>query len=62
MTEDSGAFKTNPRNPAQFGHFAISPPVRGNGASPAQETLSEVFFGHPRRRFVANAAKPLRYS
>jgi hypothetical protein len=38
MTEDSGAFKTNSRNPAQFGHFAISPPLRGNGASPAQET------------------------
>jgi len=45
MAEDSGAFKTNPRDSAQFGHFVIARPSRGNGASLVQETLSEVFQG-----------------
>jgi hypothetical protein len=31
MEEDSGAFKTNPRNPAQFGHFVMTPSTPGVG-------------------------------
>jgi hypothetical protein len=62
MAEDSGAFKTNPRDSAQFGHFVISLLARGNGASLVHETLSEVFPGHPYRRFVTNVMKSLRYS
>jgi hypothetical protein len=62
MTEDSGAFKTNSRNPAQFRALFHSAAGRGSGASPAQETLSEAFFGHPHRRIVTNAGKRLRYS
>jgi hypothetical protein len=62
MAEDSGAFKTNPRNSAQFRHIVIAGPARGNDASPVQETFSEMFPGHPRRRIVTNAGKRLRYS
>src|ERR1700694_4718761 len=40
MAEDSGAFKTNPRDSAQFGHFMISRLARGNGASLVHKTLS----------------------
>jgi hypothetical protein len=40
MAEDSGAFKTNPRNSAQFRHFVIARPARGNGASLVHEGVS----------------------
>jgi hypothetical protein len=33
MTEDSGAFKTNPRNSAQIGHFVIVRERCGKDAS-----------------------------
>jgi hypothetical protein len=33
MTEDSGAFKTNPGNSAQIGHFVITRERRGKDAS-----------------------------
>jgi hypothetical protein len=33
MAEDSGAFKTNPRNSAQIGHFVIARASCGKDAS-----------------------------
>jgi hypothetical protein len=62
MAEDSGAFKTIPRDSAQFGHFVIARPGRGNGASLVQETLSQAVPGYPYRRFITNVLKSLRYS
>jgi hypothetical protein len=61
MAEDSGAFKTNPRNSAQFGHFIKARPVRGAARHFIQKTLSK-YFRHLRRRFVTSAGNPLRYS
>jgi hypothetical protein len=37
MAEDSGAFKTNPRNSAQFGHFVMTRQHRGNEAAPVKK-------------------------
>jgi hypothetical protein len=34
MAEDSGAFKTNPRNSARIGHFVIAGDRCGKDASP----------------------------
>jgi hypothetical protein len=62
MAEDSGAFKTIPRDSAQFGHFVIAWPARGNGASLVQETVSQAVPGYPYRRFITNVLKSLRYS
>jgi hypothetical protein len=38
MAEDSGAFKTNPRNPARFQQFVMIRNHRCHEASPGQET------------------------
>jgi hypothetical protein len=37
MAEDSGAFKTNPRNSAQIGHFVIAADGCGKDASPPEK-------------------------
>jgi hypothetical protein len=37
MAEDSGAFKTNPRNSAQFGHIVMTRQHRGNDAAPLKK-------------------------
>jgi hypothetical protein len=34
MAEDSGAFKTNPRNQARFRHIVMEREHRGNDAAP----------------------------
>jgi hypothetical protein len=39
MAEDSGAFKTIPRNPARFQHFVMIGPYRCSEASPDKETF-----------------------
>ncbi len=39
LEEDSGAFKTNPGNSAQFGHFVITP---AHGEYPAEGRLRRV--------------------
>jgi hypothetical protein len=43
MAEDSGAFKTNPRNSAQFGHFINAGLARGDSTSFYSENAFEVF-------------------
>jgi hypothetical protein len=42
MAEDSGTFKTNPRNSAQFQQFVMFPEYRCNEASPVNETFSDM--------------------
>jgi hypothetical protein len=40
MAEDSGTFKTNPRNSARFRHFVMGLERRGNDASsPAENAI-----------------------
>jgi hypothetical protein len=39
MTEDSGAFKTNPRNHAQFGHFVMFPDASFRSSSASLASL-----------------------
>jgi hypothetical protein len=39
MAEDSGAFKTNPPNSAQFGQFVKARQHRCNEAAPVKETF-----------------------
>jgi hypothetical protein len=39
MAEDSGAFKTNPRNSARFQQFVMIGPYRCSEASPGKETF-----------------------
>jgi hypothetical protein len=41
MAEDSGAFKTNPRNSARFRHFVMNGHYRCSEASPGKETFPE---------------------
>jgi hypothetical protein len=62
MAEDSGTFKTNPRNSARFGQFVISPKHRCHQASPAKELFLRQAGKRSRRRFLASLAKRLRYS
>jgi hypothetical protein len=40
MAEDSGAFKTNPRNPPRFQQFVMIRKHRCSEASPGKETFS----------------------
>jgi hypothetical protein len=43
MAEDSGAFKTNPRNSAQTGHFVICRDRCGKDASPFGKRTPQVY-------------------
>jgi hypothetical protein len=45
MTEDRGAFKTNPRNPARFQLFVTDRKHRCNPAAPVEKTLSRIRTG-----------------
>jgi hypothetical protein len=47
MTEDRGAFKTIPRNPAQSGHFVIDRDDCGMNAAPPGKS-STWDYGHLR--------------
>jgi hypothetical protein len=46
MTEDSGAFKTNPRNSAQIGHFVITGKRCGKDASRRKKRRSSAYRRH----------------
>ena len=46
MAEDSGAFKTNPRNSAQFGHFVIARERRGKDASRRENGFCGAYRSH----------------
>jgi hypothetical protein len=46
MTEDSGAFKTNPRNSAQIGHFVITRGRCGKDASGCEKRRSSANLRH----------------
>jgi hypothetical protein len=46
MTEDSGAFKTNPGNSAQIGHFVIAGDRCGKDASGCEKRRSSAILRH----------------
>jgi hypothetical protein len=61
MTEDSGAFKTNPRNPVQYGHFVMA---RHAAAKMSHGLRNSVYVPEVinRPHFVTNTLQALRYS
>jgi len=57
MAEDSGAFKTNPRNPAQIGQFVIGAEARYSpGPAPVSTAISCVC-GRRRRLLLLPTAR-----
>jgi hypothetical protein len=62
MAEDSGAFKTNPRNSAQIGHFVIAADGCGKDASPPEKHGPSTRSRSPAANFVTNSFEALRYS
>jgi hypothetical protein len=62
MTEDSGAFKTNPANSRQIPAFYPGLQRRCNLASPPEEMLADTRAGLCAADFLTSAGKVLRYS
>jgi hypothetical protein len=62
MTEDSGAFKTNPANSRPISAFVTIGKPGGNLAAPAGKRIFGIVEGHWRIRFLTSTGRPLRYS
>jgi hypothetical protein len=61
LTEDSGAFKTNPVNSQQVPAFVMFPARPLPSSRTIQESFSGLSAGDLPRSFLTNAAKALRY-
>jgi hypothetical protein len=62
MAEDSGAFKTNPRNSAQIGHFVIACERLRQRYRIAGKCFPAPDLAGPLAYFVTNSFEALRYS
>src|SRR5882672_8088285 len=62
MAEDSGAFKTNPLNSSQIGHFVIARDGCGKDASPSEKHGPLARWRASAAYFVTNSFEALRYS
>jgi hypothetical protein len=57
MAEDSGAFKTNPRNSARFRHFVMT----GSGVASKPHRIKKTFPAHAAAVYAADCNKRCRY-
>jgi hypothetical protein len=62
MAEDSGAFKTKRANSRQIPAYYHDAGVPLQGSLTGHENVFRTAAGGSRRRFLASAANPLRYS